>query len=409
MLEFIKKSEGTKNLLIFIHGFIGGKSTWVKEEGEMPFIDLILKDNNINSDFNVALFIYDTKLTEFFPKAKMFANLLKKKKNTTSLPIEDISKLLATQIQYKCKDYNNIVFIGHSMGGLVAKKFIIDDLNKNTSTKVKMYISLATPHSGSDFATLGKKIIQNSQIQDLTPLGKTISDLNDDWIKCNNLPLRFYGQGLSDQVVPMTSSRSYDSEQQKIIYSNDDHFSIIIPDNNEDIIVTAIIDELKKLLLSESTKVLNTPERFVDAGQFDNEAFVLKLLIADIHMVLVNSSKQAFFNAEFVVRKFRALGIDMNFLISIYEKIKELYSIEFAELLTGKYKTSNELINAIHKKILAEDKNYLNTIFPTIEGLHKYGMLHQLSNIDENIWWAKENNIKTMMEFEQKISEKVNK
>jgi len=42
------------------------------------------------------------------------------------------------------------------MGGLVAKRFILNDIKKNSTSKVKLYISLATPHSGSVLATYGK-------------------------------------------------------------------------------------------------------------------------------------------------------------------------------------------------------------------------------------------------------------
>jgi hypothetical protein len=406
MLEFIKKKDKCENLIVFVHGFIGNRMTWIKDNNTMPFIDLLLKDDEINSSFDIALFVYDTKLTELFPKIKILSNFIRKKRNKTNLPIQDISKLLTTELKYKCKTYQNIIFVGHSMGGLVTKQCIIDNLKGDNNLRIKMYVSLATPHSGSHLATYGKQIIKNYQVTDSAPLSETITKLTDDWIKIDGLPARFYGQGLNDQVVPKESSISFDTKKQEVIYSNDDHFSIIIPTNDEDIIVTALIQELKLFLTSEASKDLDNQDRFVDDGQFNNENFVLKLLIADIHETLVDSSKQAFFNAEYAVRKFSALGIDSRKLTPLYEKIKELYSIEFGKLLMGQYKKSTELVNAIHEKILSEDRNYLATIYPAIEGLHKYGMLHQLSNIDDKIWWAKEKNIQSLEEFKQKSLQK---
>lgn len=80
MIKFVHKAQEKKNLIIFIHGFIGSEETWKKKDGKMPLIDYLLEDITIKENFNIALFEYHTELINFFPKTKSYFNILRKKK-----------------------------------------------------------------------------------------------------------------------------------------------------------------------------------------------------------------------------------------------------------------------------------------------------------------------------------------
>ncbi|MEC4049322.1 ABC-three component system protein [Flavobacterium sp. SUN046] len=402
MINIIHLVPNNKNLIVFIHGFIGGEKTWIKDDETRPFIDLVLNDNKINDNFDIGIFQYHTELLNFFPKAKSLIGLFTNKKKPVNLPINEISRLLESQLRYSYPQYENIILIGHSMGGLVAKRYILDDITTNSTTRVKLYVSLATPHSGSNLATYGKTIINNFQIKDLSPLSDSISAMNDEWVKCKQLPKRLYVQGSYDNIVPKVSSVSVDKDAQEVVYCDEDHFSVITP-TGKSVVVDAIITELHNILKEQSIQSITNGERFVDTGQFDEEIFVLKMLMADIHKTLMNGSKQAFFNAEFAIRKLNAQGVNIEELNPLYENIKELYIIEFGHFITGKYATSDALLNAVHEKILLEDKIYLNTLYQPLQALQKFGMLHQLASVDNDVWWNKEDNIKTLDEFTEKL------
>ncbi len=409
MIKIIHQNlEKVDTIVIFIHGFIGGEETWIKDNGSKPLINSVFRaDTSFKKKIDVGLFLYHTKLLEFFPKMVGLVKLLAKSKNRKNLPIESLSDLLSTHLKYRCSEYENIILIGHSMGGLVAKQFILNDIKQNSTSKVKLYMSLATPHSGSDLATYGKNIISNCQVKDLAPLSDKINDLNAEWVQCKSLPQRFYAQGLSDDIVPKVSGVSLDRDKIEPIYSDDDHFSIIIPDNDDDVIVHALRKELGDYIKNKEIQEIENKETFVDEGQYDEEIFVLKLLMADVHDNLVGNSKQAFYSAEFTVRKLNRLGVDVKELTSLYEKVKELFILEFGDLLNGTLKNSSALVTAIHKKILSEDKNHLKSFYTQLESFQKFGMLQQLASIDDDIWWAKDNDIKTLEEFKSKIKQKI--
>lgn len=403
MIDFVHNTLDKKNLIIFIHGFIGSEETWIKKDGSRPLIDYIIKDEAIFNNFNIALFEYHTKLLDLFPQSNALFNFLLKNKNPINLPINELSKLLESRIQYTCADYENIILIGHSMGGLVAKRFILDDLKKNTDSKVKLYVSLATPHSGSIIANFGKLLINNVQTKDLSALSESISSMNNEWVQNKNLPKRIYGQGAYDKIVSKESSIALDADSQKVIYSDDDHFSIILPET-KNVIVDALIIELNDFLKQQQIQSIENHEKFSDEGQYDEEIFVLKLIMADIHSSLLSSSKIAFYNAEFTLRKLSSLGVDLNTLEPLYTKIQELYFIEFGELINGTHKDPNELLTSVHKKIREEDKKHLISLHQPLQSLQKFGMLQQLAGKDNSIWWDKTHDENNFNEFKKALN-----
>jgi len=402
MIKLIHETKDTKNLIVFIHGFVGDEKTWVKDNKTKPFIDLFLNDNKVSDNFDIGVFQYHTELLNLFPKTKSLLGMLTSKKTPFNLPINEISRLLESQLRYTYSHYESIVLIGHSMGGLVAKRFILDDITKNSTTRVKLYVSLATPHSGSNLATYGKTIISNFQIKDLSPLSDSISAMSSEWVQCRQLPKRIYAQGSYDKIVPKVSSVAFDADTQEIVYCDEDHFSIIMP-KGKSVVVDAVVSELHKLLKEQAIQSIKNGQRFVDTGQYDEETFVLKMLMAEIHKTLMNGSKQAFFNAEFAIRKLNAQGVDVEELNPLYENIKELYIIEFGHFLTGKHQTSDALLNAVHEKILSQDKTYLHTLYQPLQALQKFGMLHQLASVDNDVWWNKEDDITSLEEFTEKL------
>ena len=107
-----------------------------------------------------------------------------------------------------------------------------------------------------------------------------------------------------------------------------------------------------------------------------------------------------------IVRKLNRQGVDIQDLASLYSKVKELFVLEFGDLLNGTHKNSDALVTAIHKKIISEDKNHLKSFYTPLEAFQKLGMLQQLASIDNDIWWAKDNDIKSLEEFEAKIKQK---
>ena len=402
MIRFVHEISDKKNLIIFIHGFIGSEETWIKKDNTMPLIDYLINDLEIKDNFNLALFEYHTELTNVFPKTRTLWNFTRRKKDARNIAINQITQLLESKIQYSLAEFENIILIGHSMGGLIAKRYILDDLKKTTDSRVKLYISLATPHSGSIIANFGEKLIKNVQITDLAALGISITQMNNEWVQNKNLPKRLYAQGSYDKIVSPESAIALDADSQKVIYCDDDHFSIITP-KIKNVLIDALLAELKIFLKEIKIQNIENHYKFSDDGQYDEEIFVIKIMMAHIQATLLRSGKMAFYNAEFTIRKLSSLGIDLKTLEPTYAKIQELYYIEFGKFINGTHNSPNEFFTAVHERIVEDDKTHLHTLYEPLQSLQKFGMLHQLADIDDSIWWDKNHNKENFDLFKLKL------
>lgn len=403
-IEFIKESH-KENLIIFVHGFTSDSETWTNS-AKLKFSDMLLEENFINENFDVGYFNYFTKLMDF-KKLRFTSGLIRTIFSRPSnirknIGIKSLSDHLRSSIEIYCEDYTNIILIAHSMGGLISKAFILEDIAENDSTKVKLFLSLAVPHKGSNWANIGGKLAKtNPQIIDLKPLSGFLDKINNDWIEGKEkLPKTVYYFGQYDDIVEEQNAVSFQVGKKLTVACNDDHFSICKPETKNSIVYKGIKRDLDTYVKDNKFSKEMKPKKFIDDGQLDDELFVLKLLIANVHNSLINDSKQNFFNAEYMIRAMTSRGHDMEELNQLYENIKRLYIIYFNKLIEGEIKSSNDLVNKISENIIDRDKEFLKTTIPLIDANKKTGMLQQLSNsLDNDIWWAKSHSIKNIEDF----------
>ena len=183
---------------------LGEKETWIREDGEKSILDYLKQDIAINSIYDFAVFDYYTRFADKIDKAKgLIAGLFGRKTSPTkNIDIENIAQMLKTEIKYLDNEIKNIVLIAHSMGGLVAKSMIIENILENNKSKVNLYVSLAVPHRGSNLATFGKIIFNNPQLENLQPLNEKIHKMNEQWLQLSEkLPKTLYFQAKYDDVV----------------------------------------------------------------------------------------------------------------------------------------------------------------------------------------------------------------
>jgi len=222
-------SGGSDTAVLFIHGLGGSHKTWNKFshtlsatwQGEESFS--LEYDEYYADSYNIPFlsFIY---------------------KSITGSNIEDLAKHLKSIINTVCKKYKNVILVCHSMGGLIARKFIINELkSEKTLGNIKGLITYATPHHGSKLANIAKAIFHDTtaamlylrkflQIRDLSYNSDFINELNHDWSIFNvNNKLKFLRVvGLADAIVSVESAELA-SDRNVFTFANKGHFSIIKP------------------------------------------------------------------------------------------------------------------------------------------------------------------------------------
>ncbi|MDC8758131.1 ABC-three component system protein [Janthinobacterium fluminis] len=412
MIEFISKNN-KKNLVIFVHGFTGGKDTW-KNLTHGFFFDQLAELPLVAENFDVACFEYFTKLTNLFPAANSYIAKIKSilkmssDKAEKNIGISEISELFRSYIRFQLAGYENIVVIAHSMGGLVAKSAILKDIEQGYNNKISLFISLAVPHLGADLGTYGKLLSNNQQINDLAPLSEFCPRLNNKWVKQSNRPPIKYFYGTYDDVVTKQSAIGTDDIEQDIITCNDDHLTICKPAGASCIAMMAVHHFLSDFINGTSDNNLDII-KLEDDSQFDDEFFVLKLLLADVHNSTIKHSKEHFLNAEYA-RKLFSSSSDQKKLGQLYGRIRTLYQDSYDKFANNGHGNSGELVAEIHQKIISEDAGYLKTALPLIHGLHKKGMLHQLANdLNDDVWWSEERSEEALRKIKAGLDETTQK
>jgi hypothetical protein len=400
MIEFVSQNN-KNNLILFVHGFCGGESTW-RNGDSRSFPELLSDDLDVSGNYDIAHFSYFTKLLNLFAKAGNVSTFIKRVFKTShgklakNISIEEVGNLLRTEIRFKLQAYDNIVVVAHSMGGLVTKSAITRDIQDSIPSKIRLFISLAVPHQGAEGATFGKLISDNIQIEDLSPLNDFIHKINDEWLKTSLRPATKYFYGVHDSVVKKTSAVPADKEKSDVISVDEDHTSITKPDSPASTVVVAI----KKIILDFEK---NDPgisdlehKSLVDEAEFNDELFVLKLISADIHKTTIREAKEAFLNAEYI-RKIFSSASDQKRLADLYTKIRKVYQNSYTKYIHDGIPNSGLLLADVHETIIKEDKSFLSTFVSFINAIHKQGMLHQLANSeDENIWWIKDGSMESL-------------
>lgn len=407
MIEFVQRT-GKSDLVLFVHGFTGGRETW-RHESDGYFYDHLLENSALRDGYDFAIFEYYSSLLNLFPVAdsirqrivSLFKSIQPKAKKNIS--ISEISNLLAARIRFDLEGYQNIVVIAHSMGGLVTKSYALQELEAGRNCRIKLILSLAVPHLGADLATYGKLLSNNQQIEDLAPLSELCPKLNDAWVKHSDKPVIKYFYGAYDTVVTKQSAIGTDNLEQDIISCDDTHLTICKPSKNG-LLVTAAI---KFLVEFKSHSTPFALQRISGTEQYDDEIFVLKLLLADVHDASVRNSKEFFLNAEYA-RKLLSSNSDQQKLQSLYDRIRTIYLNSYEQHVAGSdARNSTTLVSAVHARIIKEDAEFLKVAHPMLQALHKMGMLHQLANdLGNDIWWSEERSRDALKNARKKSSSK---
>ncbi len=220
-----------KKLLLFIHGLGGNEKTW----GNFP--EFIKHDTQLNG-FDVKIYEYPTSLIRSKNIVSIFNKPLSWIVPQTKLPkIQEIAQGLKTEIEHRYKEYSEIYLITHSMGGLVAKKYLIDEirLHQRESLRVKKLLLYAVPNNGSNWADISK-VYNHQQIEQLGKSNDFIEFLNTDSAILNleKYVDMLYVIGTQDKIVDKQSSQAvWGNKKLETLHKG--HMDIVKPEDSDDL------------------------------------------------------------------------------------------------------------------------------------------------------------------------------
>lgn len=225
--------------LIFVHGLGGGRSTW----GEFP--KLIEEDSSL--DMSIDFMEYPTP----FLGIKLFYIFQRKYQS-----IEDLAKSLKTLIDEKYCKTDEIILVGHSMGGLVIRKYLLEEVVAGRQSKVSKVILYAVPNRGSSWVALLKEfsIYKNPHLYQLSKYGDFIKLLNESWCRskieaCVDVTVVVAG---NDKIVTVDSAEGVFLHLEPKHISGVGHINVVKPTSSSDLSFLILKNSiLKKKYLCE--------------------------------------------------------------------------------------------------------------------------------------------------------------
>lgn len=222
--RWIRQPSDDGVALVFIHGVLSDESCWLHENGTF-WPDVLAKERSV-ATAGIYVFEYNT---GFF---------------SGTYRLGDVVDALRTQLRLdKVSDCQTLAFVCHSMGGIVARRYIVqNELELVENDKLVGLFLIASPSLGSNYANWLSPIakwFKHTQADALrfSQTNAWLLDLDKDFMNLKERgKLRLVGKELVEdrfitlrrffleQVVPPFSGARYFGDAYKVPAS--DHFSI---------------------------------------------------------------------------------------------------------------------------------------------------------------------------------------
>lgn len=221
-------------MLVLVHGLTGnGKSSWTSTNG--TYWPDLMRDDPVFREFDIYVYQYETRL---------FGNCL---------PITDIANNMRVHLKNDdvLAGHEQVVFMAHSMGGLVVRQFLLR--NREEANKIPLAMFFATPTAGSNKADIASLVSTCAQVDDLRTIdvNSYLKSQQSDWLS----------SGLPEKIVSRCAFETktsggflpVDRSSATLLCSKDpealptDHSDTVKPNSTTDLSHIVVRNALKDL------------------------------------------------------------------------------------------------------------------------------------------------------------------
>ncbi len=208
-------SEG---LIFFIHGLGGNaQTTWglfpslIRNEAE-------LKGHELHF-FSYPTALFSLPWSKKYPKIQTLANALR------------------TEIETRFPRNSNIILVCHSLGGLIARKYLVEEVKNKRPLQVQGVLLYSVPNNGAGLASIAKHISRwHNQLRQLCQNADVIRDLSTDWVTFkmkDALRMRYVIAAL-DRIVDEESAGQFWGNPETDTLSDRGHINVVKPRDSND-------------------------------------------------------------------------------------------------------------------------------------------------------------------------------
>jgi triacylglycerol esterase/lipase EstA (alpha/beta hydrolase family) len=141
------RNNNKDTVIVFVHGVLSGADTaWQAPTTSFP--ELVAKDSTFD-DSDIFILSYPTSLW-------------------ATMSVDELADSIGTTLKADgVLDHTNLIFVAHSMGGLVTKKFLLK--TRDTAARTKFIYFYSTTMQGSSLTNLASIISNNPQFSSMQP------------------------------------------------------------------------------------------------------------------------------------------------------------------------------------------------------------------------------------------------
>lgn len=152
--------------------------------------------------------------------------------------IQTLAEGLKTKIETRYPQHTNIILVCHSLGGLIGRKYVLEEVKCNRKRRVLGLLLYAVPNNGAQLASVANQISwRNNQLRQLCKDSDMLRDLNEDWRKLK------VDQAVQLKYVVAALDRILDEQSAQLMWGNENvevvadrgHLDIIKPKNSNDL------------------------------------------------------------------------------------------------------------------------------------------------------------------------------
>jgi pimeloyl-ACP methyl ester carboxylesterase len=227
-------------VIVFVHGIFGSKNdTWTNKGESFPL--LLAADPSLQSNTDVFLF-------EFFSPTLSQAGSIVELADQLRGALHDHGVF---------RDHKRVVFLTHSMGGLIVRQFVTS--NTETIPKIAMFYFYATPTNGAELAGIARHFSGNPQLRGMVPLQDSdlLQSIQQRWLSVPDLvriPSYCAYETLPTDgvyVVSQASARGLCNRPLDPITA--DHINIVKPAGRDDPRYTRFVSAIQESVPEAST------------------------------------------------------------------------------------------------------------------------------------------------------------
>jgi pimeloyl-ACP methyl ester carboxylesterase len=252
----VRQSATSRVAIVFVHGIFGDAiGTWTHSNGSKLF-DLVNTVPGIAGQADMLAF--------GFPSF-MF--------RSGSFDIREAANRLHLRLDYHgVLNYPKIVFVAHSMGGLVVLRELL--AHDDVRSRVPVVVFFATPQEGTNITLIAQHILPNSALAQMTPADHNdlLQTLSDDWntipnenrprIRCAYEKLPTHGV----MIVPWASATRFCEQAPPPIAA--DHIGIVKADGAGHDTVAVVATALREYVFNRALEPrLETPDFRIEGDQ----------------------------------------------------------------------------------------------------------------------------------------------